>query len=56
MLKEEQAKLQSQILNMEQEKMLSANKITELETKVKLADETVSKEKDIWGHVLIACE
>lgn len=56
MLKEEQAKLQSQILNMEQEKMLSANKIAELETKVKFADETVSKERDTWVHVLIVCE
>lgn len=54
MLKDEQAKLQSQILNMEQEKTISANKIAELEAKVKNADETVSKERITWGHVLIA--
>lgn len=43
MLKEEQAKLQSQLSSMEQEKTLSAKKIAELEAQVKSADETVSR-------------
>ena len=43
MLKEEQSKLQSQLLTMEQEKMASAKKIEELEAQVKTADETVSQ-------------
>lgn len=43
MLKEEQAKLQSQLSSMEQEKTLSAKKIAELEAQVKTADETAVK-------------
>ena len=42
MLKEEQAKLQSQISDLGEEKMISAMKIEELEAKVRTADETVS--------------